>query len=725
MPQYVLAPLATNAQDFDEDGLPDAVEAVIGTQLTSADSDGDGVEDGAEVQQGTDPLDGKPARTGIIATADGSRAVFDVCALNDLVAVAHSDRGVSLFNVFNGMNPTIIAQVDTPGTASSVTCGIGRIVAADGQAGLAIIDITDPPAAQIVRQLSSAELGGGAAQAVAAAGGLVFVGTTTGSLAVVDVNLGVVLDRRMLERPVHDLAVDGERLFVLLDNQLQAFSVQPLVPQLLGSAPLSGFASDGLTGRRRLSVGGGIAYATAFPGYDTFDVSNPGVAMPRLGDAQDGGPNSFKQIAPNGSGLGVAAVGVNPRDDGTHDVYLYDVSDPAKTAEFLTLFETPGIARAVSIYNALAYVADGDAGLQVINYLSYDTGKTPPTASFTTSANANGQVEEGSRVLVDVTVSDDAQVRNVQLLVDDQVVETDGNFPFQFFINAPLRAVQSSFTVAVRATDTGGNSTTTAARPLTVVPDMTAPTVVATAPTADADAFNVAGVVFVFDGPMDGSGLGPEDVTAVHFVGSGEVVPVERVELLDERRVAVIFSDMLEPGTYQITIDSEATRDRAGNAALEPAMVTFLHHVATIADPTPGQRLVQGALVRVAIDVDPPLPLREARLFIDGVEADADTSAPYEFEIEVPADANEVGLSVSVVDTDGNAGSSEEARFPVVPDPLTAVSGRVLDQNGNPLVGATVRCFGRSGVTGADGSFRINGLARSQRRASPRRAPIS
>ena len=49
---------------------------------------------------------------------------------------------------------------------------------------------------------------------------------------------------------------------------------------------------------------------------------------------------------------------------------------------FETRFPTPGNAGAVSIYNGLAYVADGTKGLQVVNYRAYDiNGIKPPCQS--------------------------------------------------------------------------------------------------------------------------------------------------------------------------------------------------------------------------------------------------------------------------------------------------------------------------------------------------------
>ena len=127
---------------------------------------------------------------------------------------------------------------------------------------------------------------------------------------------------------------------------------------------------------------------TSFPGYDTISVTNP-ASMTFRGTAVDRGANSFKQIVANGSGLGVAAVGINPNPSSVHDVFLFNVANPAVTTNFLTQLITPGLTRAVSIYNGLAYVADSEAGLQVVNYLAVDTARQAPTVTLTASFPLN------------------------------------------------------------------------------------------------------------------------------------------------------------------------------------------------------------------------------------------------------------------------------------------------------------------------------------------------
>jgi hypothetical protein len=476
LPRAFLVPVDETFSDSDGDGLADAVEVVYGTSPSDPDSDNDGVTDGAEVEHGTNPLDGQPTITGVIATVDTPGTAVDVCAVNDMAAVADSAAGVAVMNVFNGMNPTIVAQVDTPGTAQAVACAGNRVVVADGTAGLAIIDITDPPAASIVQQLSL----GGAVQAVTTAGSVAFAGLDSGRLVAIDLATGTVLADVTGLGPVHDMAVAGDVLFVGLNSQLRSYSIASAnFLQFLGQVGVSHFP-EGLTRRRRVFAGGGVAFVTAYPGYNSVDVHDPS-AMVLTAPAVDSGPNSFKQIVANGSGLGIAAVGVNPRIDGTHDVWLYDVTNPAVTNAFLTVLPTPGLTRALSVYNGLAYVADSEAGLQVVNYLPYDANGVPPTIALSTNF-APGVAEEGQTIRLTAAVSDDVQVRNVQFFVNGARVLTDGNFPFEHRFVTPLISETPSFTIHACATDTGGQRTCTTEVTVTLTEDATPPQVTSVAP---------------------------------------------------------------------------------------------------------------------------------------------------------------------------------------------------------------------------------------------------
>jgi hypothetical protein len=567
LPRFTLAPVDDSFPDFDSDGLPDLVEVVFGTQMGTPDTDGDGVPDGAEVDQGTNPLDGRIAQTGIIATADTPGSAVDVCAVNDLVAVADSTAGVSVFNVFNGMSPTIVAQVDTPGAAKAVACAGSRIAVADGSMGLAVLDISDPPAASIVHQVPL----GGDSQAVAAAGNLAFV-SSGNELVLVDLPSGQVLDhRRYGTEPIHDLSAAGDFIYTLSAtigtsgrHVLHKIRVDARLGPAVASITVPGTAHPTF-GRMRLFAGGGFVYVGAadvsatnqVPGVEVFSDTEEGFSL--VGD-----PSAITafDVAVNGSGLALF-TGADAGLENSARVGLLDVRDPALTDRFLTAFETPGAAAAIALYNGLAYVADRSAGMQVINYLAYDALGVPPAVALSASFPLGpAQAEEGKLVRVTAAVSDDVQVRNVEFYVDGLKVATDGNFPFEHRFVTPLRSQQASFRLRARASDTGGNAAWSPEVLVPLVPDATPPFVVGTLPLPGAIAGSIDTLVAAFNEPLDPSTLdgnsfalyaaGPDGA-----VGTADDVPAAggSISFRPEVNAAVrSFPQSLAPGLYRAVL---------------------------------------------------------------------------------------------------------------------------------------------------------------------------
>ena len=235
--------------DSDGDGLTDDVEFILGTDPTKVDTDGDGISDGAGVRLG---LDTGNARTGIIGSANTPGPALDVCAVNDVAIVACGSEGVVVVNVFNRMNPVRIAQVDTLGFAVRVACSGNLIAVADSGSGLAIIDISDPPKARIMHQV----LFGSLAKAISAAGGGAYDGLANGQVAAIDLRSGGVMQRLTFgASPIHDLAIEGDKLFVLLGTELAASPLADAGMSVLGRAGGLSYFAEGITGRRRLFVG--------------------------------------------------------------------------------------------------------------------------------------------------------------------------------------------------------------------------------------------------------------------------------------------------------------------------------------------------------------------------------------------------------------------------------------------------------------------------------------
>jgi hypothetical protein len=114
-----------------------------------------------------------------------------------------------------------------------------------------------------------------------------------------------------------------------------------------------------------------------------------------------------------------------------------NLRDLANTNDFTTRFSLPKARLDVQIASGIAYIAGGDSGLHVVNYVGFDNLGVPPTVSATGPEGAS--VTEGSFVPIRIDVTDDVQVREVELLTDGLVVAYDASAPFD------LRAVTPSF----------------------------------------------------------------------------------------------------------------------------------------------------------------------------------------------------------------------------------------------------------------------------------------
>lgn len=117
------------AQGSDGDGLSDLEEYILGTYANDPDSDSDGINDVTEFLQGSDPADGLPVSSGVIASAATQSPALDVCVANNVAAVVEGNAGVELFDVFNSGNPVLVGRIETPGSADRLACSPGRLTA--------------------------------------------------------------------------------------------------------------------------------------------------------------------------------------------------------------------------------------------------------------------------------------------------------------------------------------------------------------------------------------------------------------------------------------------------------------------------------------------------------------------------------------------------------------------------------------------------------------------
>ena len=563
---FVPQPLFALLPDSDHDGLPDEAEDIVGTDPANPDSDGDSVPDGAELDQGSNPLDGRPASVGIQANVRGTGTAYDVAAFNQVAVTAEGTAGVSFFNVVGGFNPVFTGTVPLPGDSRAVALGNGFAAVGAGAGGLAIVGVDATANATLRHTVHfNAPVG-----AVAALGNVAAAGTDAGEVILLEALSGTVLSRAQTGQRVNDLGFTDGHLFVLTDGNLAVFRPdgEELVP--VTTVPHgNGFQVESITNRRRLAVGGGLAWITGYPGYGTLSITNPAVPL-LLGAAQDYGPNSFKQLAPTGSGYGVATVGRVPSnlDPRTHNVQLFDLRNPEVSTNVITQFDTPGLARAVALYSGLAYVADSDAGLEVMSYLPFDTGTNAPTIKLATGA-PGPVLEAGQTLGLTATVEDDVQVREVEFYLNGQRVLVDGGFPFEVAVQLPAYdANRTNVTLRARAIDTGGNATWSEELRFGLVRDATPPRVIRRQPPANSVRGNVESVSVTFNEPLDLESL--RNRFTVLAVGATVAQPVSGALSLrgDGTSAFLTFGEPLPPGRYQVRLAAGVT-DVSGNATLK------------------------------------------------------------------------------------------------------------------------------------------------------------
>jgi hypothetical protein len=428
-----------------------------------------------------------------------------------------------------------------------------------------VIDISDPAGASIIRQIKFKW----PAYAVVSRGNFAYVGLSNGHIVMVDMLTGEEVTRfEQINRRIEDLGIREETLYALTVGTLYAIDIRLDDFELSHSETSPG--SYGAGGYRwRLFVGDDFLYSSHIQGFNTYDISDP--MTPTHIEQVNTSQRGWKQIVATGTGLAVATTSPNSTRDGPHHVDLYSVGEDNLGSDYLRTFETPGIATSVSIYNALAYIADDSGGLQVLNYASFDSAGIPPEIVVRHSG-LNGQVEEGKILSIAVDVTDDVQVRNVQFFVDDEPVTIDGNFPFETGIIAPLiTADKRSFEFYVVASDTGGNTTQSETISLDLVPDATPPYVRRFLPRNGSIIGNLDTFLVTFSEPIRQSTITAQ---SVKMTGAGSddlfntnddvpITPLVRT-YEDSTNSLSIASGPLEPDLYRVSLATAIT-DLAGN----------------------------------------------------------------------------------------------------------------------------------------------------------------
>jgi hypothetical protein len=111
----------------------------------------------------------------------------------------------------------------------------------------------------------------------------------------------------------------------------------------------------------------------------------------------------------------------------------------------------------------------------------------------------------------------------------------------------------------------------------------------------------------------------------------------------------------------------------------------------TITSPANGGVLTEGATVEIKIAATGVAPLSRVDLSVNGEPFSSDEGAPFAFLLTVPRGASYLTLRVGALDNNGATGVSDDVTVGVAPDPLTTVTGKVVNASGKAQAGADVQ----------------------------------
>lgn len=569
--------LTLSTTDVDGDGIPIEAEFVLGTRDDRADTDGDGVKDLTELRNQSNPLDGQPAVTGVVASLDTPGNATDLVVVGNRVFLADGAAGVAVVDVSNPLSPVLVRQVDTPGVARAVAAEGDLVAIADGAQGLAVLNIanvSDP----VLWENTPLD---GVARAVALANGVAYVGLANGDVVAVDAPTGLVRTRvRLPGNPlVEDVLVLERIAYVWAAGKLFVLDTRTGGLELVTTVDAA-VAGGRFDRQMRLTAGPGRLFG-AFPsGVVFFDLTDP--LVPTVLAAPSTTQNGWKQLVQALPNLALAPDGVAFVDEPQNDVSLYSFGEDGTSLSFLARFATPGFSFAVVLDGGLAFLADGPAGLQVLNFSPTDTAGVPPTVTLDADFSLNPpQVESGQRARVVALANDDVMVRQVEFFLNDQRLLTDGGWPFEVVFSVPERtAAVTQFRLRVRATDVGGNVTDLPELTVAILPDQTPPRVLSLSPRPGAVVSQLNQLVAFFNEPIDPVTLGSASVKLLSagldlVFGTPDDEGVTGTVDYDSETLSArwVPSTALGNGRYRFTVQGVA--DVAGNVQTQAAETQF------------------------------------------------------------------------------------------------------------------------------------------------------
>ncbi len=617
-------------EDFDRDGLTNTQELARGTNIRTADTDGDGLLDGAEVTLGTNPL---------LADTDGDLIPDGIevqTATDPLNRNSYDLRRVTATSTLTPSSFVLNTSILSPLVSQQLRFRVNLI---DGKTTL---DLT---AKSIGTSYSSSNLN---VCNFGAQDGLVFAGQP-GSCEITATN--------------NNLSLRATGL------------VNGFTPSALSFLTIPGTAMN-------VDVNGNYAYVAAgAAGLVVVDVADR--SRPRIAFVYDT-PGFANDVVVSGSYAYVA--------DGPSGLRVVNIANPLAPV-LAGSIGTAGDAQDVAVRASLAIVAYSGAfsGIQVVDVSSPSAPREIGRKALSTGVlgvdydpvRRIAGLALGSGGLAVLDLSNPVNPIQIGSLPggDVQDVVIQGNHAF-------LADIARSFTVV---------DLTNPAAPalLASTPLDTGGRLADVAVAANGLAFG-ADIFFVNDVPII-------DVTNRATPTPRFLLPFRQFRDDDGTGIALDSAFVYltaNRGDGRLYIGQyQSLEDRNG---VPPSV--------QISGPAGGTTVIQGSTILISANATDDVAVAAVSFFDKGALIDTDTSAPFEASYVVPTSVTGLALTATATDLGGNVANSSAVSVNVIPDPLTTVTGRVLSSAGTGFAGAAVTTLGRSATSSGDGTFAIGAV---------------
>lgn len=561
--------------DQDHDGLTQWAEAVIGTSDGKADTDGDGINDLSEIQQGQDPLSGLNLPLGVIANVPLFDTAYAVEQRDGIAYLATGTYGLAIVDVQRPEAPVLLSQLDLPGlnislafTAERKVLAIAalpeRVVGFDY--ALHFVDVADGTHPRLLRSYHLP------VKDVAADQGLTLAALDR-EVRVYDSATGTEMGWFSSIDQVVAITAQAGRVYLATSKGLEIYQLALPGAQLLGRLNLGEALLGSTLGSGDLLVDGDIIHTgSRYRTIDISDVEHPVL----LGQTALPFPAILHSLALNGAGRMVAVISFS---GSSRDIAIYDATDPTKVDEFLASFRPLSVARDAVLMNGFALVADSTAGLSVMNLASIDTLGQPPSVDLEVSSldidpqRPGLQVVAGSRLWIRAKVSEDVQLRQSRFILDGKVVGTSDHGPVILPVDLPSQVPANGIsTLRVESIDTAGNIGVSLPVTLEVLPDVTPPQLESAVPNDSGGVHLGEPLIWRFNEFLATSPAPDPSLIILTEAGPDGLIGTiddQRVSIrsveIREQSVIIVPMNELRPGWHQIEIAAKGVQDRAGN----------------------------------------------------------------------------------------------------------------------------------------------------------------